>query len=72
MLHVEWDEAASCKVSLLTPVEANAELRPDEDCEHSVLLLGGYGGGALAVEGTPEQLKVFARRILAVVDNPEV
>lgn len=67
MLHVEWDTAENCTIAVLTPEQADRELAPDVDCEQHVLLLGGDGGGALAVEGTPDQLKAFAERILATV-----
>jgi hypothetical protein len=67
-MHIEWDTATDCNVSTASAVEANADWSLDaEVVEPFVLMLGGAGGGALAIEGTRAELVALAGRILAEV-----
>ena len=73
MIHAEWDTATDCEVEVITADEAIETLGADEvTTAPYVLVLGGAGGGCLAVEGTAAELRAFARRILSAVDDPTV
>lgn len=69
-VHTEWDVAATCQVEVASREEANDEWSLGEDEEVTapfVLVLGGDGGGCLAVEGTREELIAFAERVRRAV-----
>lgn len=66
MIHVEWDVAETCDISAMTAADAEEELRPGEGINAPfVVVLGGDGGGCLAVEGTREELIKFGQRVVA-------
>jgi hypothetical protein len=70
-MHVEWDGAATCDVTVMSRQEANAEgcwLGEPVDAPF-VLVLGGAGGGCLAIEGTAEALQALAADITAQVEG---
>uniref|UniRef100_UPI003F498CF7 hypothetical protein n=1 Tax=Pseudonocardia sp. CA-138482 TaxID=3240023 RepID=UPI003F498CF7 len=71
-MHTEWDVAATCCVGTYTASEAEEEFHADVHVESDyVLVLGGDGGGCLAVEGNRAQLISFSDRIRsAVLDLP--
>jgi hypothetical protein len=79
-MHTEWDTATSCDYVALPTSRADEDLGlyPDEPYSApAVLVLGGAGGGCLAIEGTKEDLIEFAEAVLRQVrelpDNlPEV
>ncbi|WP_236788118.1 hypothetical protein [Amycolatopsis sp. GM8] len=70
-LHIEWDAARSCGIELMSAEQATRDLEAQEATTSPVLLLGGDGGGALAVEGSITELVAFAERMLAVVKRGE-
>ena len=69
-IHTEWDTATTCEIEVYTAEEANEELAPDEEVDAPfVLTLGGAGGGCLAIEGTADELRAFAGKVLAAVER---
>lgn len=70
-MHIEWDTAKECAIEVLDAAEANEDLRPDEEIEdgNHILILGGAGGGALAIEGTIGDLKRFAELVATQIDR---
>lgn len=66
-LHIEWD-AAPVEIRLLPAEQGLHELRPDAGIDSShVLVLGGDGGGALAIEGGLDDLADVGHQIAAAV-----
>ncbi|ALE76807.1 hypothetical protein FRP1_28860 (plasmid) [Pseudonocardia sp. EC080625-04] len=62
-LHIEWD-TASVEVRLLPAEQGLDELHPDAGIDSShVLVLGGAGGGALAIEGDLDALADIGHQI---------
>jgi hypothetical protein len=55
-MHVEWDKASEAGASIYTREAAQEEFGADDISAPFVLVLGGNGGGALAVEGTRDEL----------------
>lgn len=69
-VHTEWDEAKTCGVGATTAEDANTEWYLDgEVTQPYVLVLGGDGGGCLAVEGTRAELVAFAERVSRAVES---
>lgn len=69
-IHTEWDTATECEVEVITADEAIETLGADEVITAPyVLVLGGAGGGCLAVEGTAAALRAFAARIAREVEG---
>lgn len=67
-MHTEWDTAGECGVEVMTAADATETLWPDEPVEAShVLVLGGAGGGCLAVEGSLTDLLNLASEIRTTV-----
>ena len=68
-MHVEWDIARTCKIEILAAAEAEDVLHADYAVDGDyVAVLGGDGGGCLAIEGSRDQLTRLARALLATVD----
>lgn len=66
-LHIEWD-TATVEVRLLPAEQGLDELHPDAGIDSShVLVLGGDGGGALAIEGDLDDLAAVGHRIADAV-----
>lgn len=67
-MHTEWDVAKTCAIGAASREEANDEWSLGEEVTAPyVLVLGGDGGGCLAVEGTREELIAFADRVRRAV-----
>ncbi len=62
-IHTEWDTAATCQVHVRTADEAMQIHGTDEPAPSPVLVLGGDGGGCLAVTGTYTELLALVERI---------
>lgn len=64
-VHTEWDVATECDIEVLTAEAAENALRPAAAIDHGshVLVLGGAGGGCLALEGDLAQLAEFSDRV---------
>jgi hypothetical protein len=61
-IHIEWETATECEVEVMSGAEANNELHADEEVDAPfVLVLGGLSGGALAIEGTTDDLNALAQ-----------
>jgi hypothetical protein len=70
-MHVEWDTATNCEISLCTAAEAEENLGPDTPLTAEyVLCLGGGGGGGLGVEGSRDELIAFTDRLRAELGVP--
>lgn len=65
-LHVEWDTASEAGASIYTRDAAREEFGEDVNAPF-VLVLGGNGGGALAIEGTRDELVKLTEGILTAV-----
>lgn len=59
---LEWDEPDTCPVKIAPNYDVDTAI-----VEPYVLIIGGAGGGALALPGTAEQLLAFAQRLTATV-----
>jgi hypothetical protein len=64
-MHIEWDTATDCNITTASAADANEHWALDASVDAPfVLMLGGAGGGALAIEGTRAELAALARQIL--------
>ena len=76
-MHTEWDVARTAELSLLDEQEAYDNLQPDAEIDYShVLVIGGSGGGCMALEGSLSDIETVGRRIMtkalrAMVDHKE-
>lgn len=69
-MHTEWAQATDVYVKAATADEHNAAGHLDQRVDRShALVLSGDGSGALAIEGTADELRAVAARIVAAVDE---
>lgn len=63
-MHTEWDTATGFGFDVYTADEANESLTPGEEVTSPyVLVLGGAGGGCLAIEGTADELRAWIVKV---------
>lgn len=70
-LHLDGDHARTCDVAVVPPGDHAEDIGPGYDSGNHVLMLGGGGGGAFAIQGTVPELHAFARSIAAALPPAE-